>query len=87
MFGTPQFTVKAAVDADGNASAKVSVRVPYGERGATVARDITDTATLEKIGSALSKLISKELRDELNQEGFAAASEAFTVAHKKGETV
>lgn len=86
MFGTPTIEIKARLDAEGNVTAKAVGRCSYGERYATVDAEITDTATLEAIGKALSKALKTDEAD-LRQLATSAAAECLVVATKKGETV
>lgn len=89
MIGNTRFEVRAAVDENGNVSAKVFGRCSYGQgdsaRDAVEFVQIEDEATLTKLGKVLTSMVSDSVRDELNRASVAAAAKCFSVAAERGE--
>jgi len=86
MIGKTEFSVTARLNADGEASLRVTGSCPYGERTASVSIDITEEKILKSLASVLGKVVAG-VRDELNQEATSAAAEALVCATRRGEKI
>lgn len=88
MIGETRFEVSARLNENGEVTAKVIGRCSYGEnagkRDASEFVDVTDEATLAKIGKALTAAIG-DIRDDLNRQTVKAAMKCGSVAMERGE--
>lgn len=85
MFGETTFKVTARFE-NGEPKLKVTAFTGYGQRQASVDRDIDD----EKLVGQFAKVAEKAIElvaDDLKQESVAAAAECLIVATKKKEVI
>lgn len=88
MIGETRFEVRASLNENGEATAKVFGRCSYGEgdgkRDATEFVEIADEKIIDKVQKALSAAVT-EVRDALNRQTVKAAAKCLNVASERGE--
>jgi hypothetical protein len=85
MIGETTFLVTGRFE-NGEPKLKVTAFTSYGRRQASVSRDVEDEALLASFGKLAEKAV-KEVREELQTEGVAAAAEALVVATRRKEDI
>lgn len=85
MIGETTFLVTARFEQD-EPKLKVTAFTGYGSRQASVSRDVEDEKLLADFGKLADKAV-KAVREELQQESFAAAAESLVLATKRKEEI
>lgn len=85
MIGETTFLVTGRFE-NGEPKLKVTAFTEYGDRQASVSRDVEDEKLNASFG-ALAKKAIKAVEEDLQDEATIAASEALVVAARRGEKV